>query len=407
MATTRVQSVDDVQSSAEQIHNCGLCKSDDLTPFFALKHLPVHVCVLGETRQEALSAPRGDVLLSYCHDCGLVQNQLYDPLKLTFDEKYESSLAYSETYCNFVEGLADRLIDRYDLHGKDIIEIGCGSGYFLQMLCQRGGNHGIGLDTCVTTEATQAVGRGSVTFVRDSLSEQCASLPCDFVCCLSVIEHIPQLQSFTKTLHKVIGKRPVNCYFEVFNAFRAFECGETWSVHYEQCNYFSEESFPTLFANNGFEVTETGTCYGGDQHLYVEARPGDSEDRTKANSADPREMPSSIAKLSQLQREKIAFWSNKLSELRRLGRSAVLWGSAGKGVSFLNMLETDGVVEHVIDVNPRRQGMFIPGTGHEILAPEFLVEHQPELVILSNGLYEAEIRARLEQLRLFPEIIIA
>ena len=38
------------------------------------------------------------------------------------------------------------MIDRYDIHGKDILEIGCGKGDFLIEICRAGGNRGVGID---------------------------------------------------------------------------------------------------------------------------------------------------------------------------------------------------------------------------------------------------------------------
>ena len=38
------------------------------------------------------------------------------------------------------------LIRRYDLRGKEVIEIGCGKGEFLSLLCEVGDNRGVGFD---------------------------------------------------------------------------------------------------------------------------------------------------------------------------------------------------------------------------------------------------------------------
>ena len=38
------------------------------------------------------------------------------------------------------------------------------------------------------------------------------------------------------------------------------------------------------------------------------------------------------------------------------------------------------------------------GTGHEIVAPEFLREYQPDLVVAMNPIYLDEIQADLDEL---------
>ncbi len=45
----------------------------------------------------------------------------------------------------------------------------------------------------------------------------------------------------------------------------------------------------------------------------------------------------------------------------------------------------------MVDINPYKQGMFLPGTGHEVLAPEILIEIKPDLVVVMNQIYRAEI----------------
>jgi hypothetical protein len=52
----------------------------------------------------------------------------------------------------------------------------------------------------------------------------------------------------------------------------------------------------------------------------------------------------------------------------------------------------------VTDINPNRQGYFMPGTGHEIVPPSALAEIKPDLVIAMNRIYREEIQAELDRL---------
>ena len=58
-----------------------------------------------------------------------------------------------------------------------------------------------------------------------------------------------------------------------------------------------------------------------------------------------------------------------------------------------------------VDINPHKQGMFIAGTGHEVLAPESLRDLRPELVIAMNSIYVDEIRGQLQPLGLSPRVV--
>jgi SAM-dependent methyltransferase len=307
-----------------------------------------------------------------------------------------------------MEDVAARLVDRYDLRNKHIVEIGCGAGYFLKLLAQKGGNVAVGIDPTVEQECVEEAGAGQVRFIRDFYSEQYANLPADFICCLSVFEHIWDPAGFLRMLRRIIGERGTPIYFEVFNALRAFTAGETWSIHYEQCNYFGLESYSSLFRRCGFRVLEADACYEEAQYLYVEAAPdgGDAgETGIEPEAADS--LPAVVARFGERHREKMNTWTTRLRERAARGRRVVVWGSGGKGISFLNMLPTQDNIQYVVDINPDRQGRYIPGSAQKIVPPEFLVEYRPDAIILTNVLYEKEIKSQVAELGVTCEFQVA
>jgi len=71
---------------------------------------------------------------------------------------------------------------------------------------------------------------------------------------------------------------------------------------------------------------------------------------------------------------------------------------------FLNTVAGGSQVAQVVDVNPRKQGLFSPGTGHRVEAPEVLAEDPPDVVIVMNEGYLEEIRATCHELGFDPEL---
>jgi hypothetical protein len=55
-------------------------------------------------------------------------------------------------------------------------------------------------------------------------------------------------------------------------------------------------------------------------------------------------------------------------------------------------------IEYLVDINPYRHGKFVPGTGKQIVGPEFLAQYRPDLVIAMNPIYRAEIARDLNRL---------
>jgi SAM-dependent methyltransferase len=371
---------------------CNLCGGERLYDFFEMLAAPVHVCILAESPDAATRAPRGDVRLAFCLDCGHVFNRAFDPGKLFFDSRYDASLAFSHVFTQFIDSVANRLGEQYELRGKDVIEVGCGDGFFLRKLAARG-NRCVGFDPSRDIVVRERVGDGQVTLIPEYYTTAHRDVPCDFLCCLSVMEDFERPVEFVSDLGRILGDRTTPGYFEVFNGYGAIERQHSWSILYEQCNYFSAETFAQLFRRAGFEIARAGNCYEGDQYAYVEASwPGRSKTETEyepiAHAGSP---PPEITSFQKSHAENLNVWTERLNRWRENNRRVVVWGTGGKGVNFLNSLPAHGV-QFAVDINPRRQGLFVPGSGQEIVGPEFLRDYQPHAVVITNPLYEREIR---------------
>ncbi|QDT17175.1 class I SAM-dependent methyltransferase [Alienimonas californiensis] len=393
---------------------CPGCGSDRLTDLFEATGQPVHVGIFGETAEQARALPTGEITLAHCGRCGLVHNRSFEPAKLGYRPGYEVALHHSATFRDYLDGLIDGLIDRFDLRGKRALEIGCGDGYFLTRLAERAGLHGVGVDPTAPREGRELAGDGTVELIRAYFDEGTARRvndpPVEFVACLSAFEHVPQPAGLLKTVREMAGGRAGGLYFETFDARRALGRGEIWSVHYEQCNLFGAASLAALFQHAGLTVTDAGNCYAGDQYAYVDAVAGPAP-ADPPQDLEPDGLPPELAKFRETYRARHAEWTARLAEWRATGKTAAFWGAAGKGVTFLNSLPLagpgDGVVEAVVDSNPDKHGKFLPGTGHPIVPPEALAANPPDAIVLSNALYEREIRARAEELGVTCEFHVA
>ncbi|HKB15805.1 MAG TPA: SAM-dependent methyltransferase, partial [Planctomycetota bacterium] len=129
-------------SDTRAADRCPGCGHREASAFYEVEDLPVHSRLLMETQGEALACRRGDVRLAFCGACGLVWNTRFDAVVQDGSKRYEETQGFSPRYQAHSRALADRLIDRYDLRGRDVLDLGCGKGEFLALLCARGGNRG-------------------------------------------------------------------------------------------------------------------------------------------------------------------------------------------------------------------------------------------------------------------------
>jgi hypothetical protein len=75
----------------------------------------------------------------------------------------------------------------------------------------------------------------------------------------------------------------------------------------------------------------------------------------------------------------------------------VVWGAGAKGVTFCNLADPNARrVTGVVDVNPAKQGHYLPGTGHPILAPSAAADAAAAVVLNPN--YTAEVTDALRRL---------
>jgi len=181
-----------------------------------------------------------------------------------------------------------------------------------------------------------------------------------------------------------------------------------WDIIYEHCSYFTPVSLPVLMERAGFEVLHVAESYGG-QFLGVEARPArDPAARSdhRPEAASEREIRALVDRFAEHYRQKRDHWASMMDETA--GRRVVVWGAGSKGVMFLNALavSTDRV-EHVVDVNPRKTGKYVPGTGQSIVSPEALPRIRPERVILMNPLYRDEVAKVLKETGVKAEVLAA
>ena len=125
---------------------CPVCDSKNIDIFIEIPDIPVYCNLLFSSRREAINASRSDIRLGFCNNCTHVYNYAFDPDLMDYTLEYENSLQFSPRFQEYATQLAADLVKRHQLYNKDIIEIGCGDGDFLALLCELGNNRGLGFD---------------------------------------------------------------------------------------------------------------------------------------------------------------------------------------------------------------------------------------------------------------------
>jgi hypothetical protein len=199
-----------------------------------------------------------------------------------------------------------------------------------------------------------------------------------------VVDPIPLLRQVRRALTP--GGR---VFFETLSARWVLDQPVAWDFCYEQCSYFSERSLRLAFERAGMDVVVIEPVFG-EQYLLIEATCPAEPNATR------------ITDRATTERDRIAAWRD---ELDRLGRVA-LWGAAAKGATFAGLVDPDATrIDCVVDINPGKQGCFLPGSGHPIIAPDALRDRDVAAVLITNPNYHDEIVARLREVGLHVPVI--
>lgn len=392
---------------ATRLTRCPACLGEELELIATEDDIPVNSCLLLDSRREAETFPTGAMAFSLCRECGFCFNADFDTGRSEYSARYEETQGYSPRFVEFARELAHRWVDKYDLAGRRVLEIGCGSmGEFLQFMVDAGAGAGIGIDPALNVERIHHPSPDRFEWIPDFYSESYAHLEADAVVCRHTLEHISPVREFMQTVRRAIGDRPETIVlFELPDVRRVLEEVAFWDVYYEHCSYFSLGSLARLFRATGFEVLDLDLEYD-DQYLVIEARPSTVPARGEQLAAedDLEALIAGAAHYRETHNQMLADWGRELETTIGRGERSVIWGAGSKGVSFLTNLDTDAV-RYAVDINPTKHGFFMAGTGQEIVGPEFLVSYQPDLVVVMNPIYVSEIRADLQRLGVDARVV--
>ena len=390
--------------------NCPGCGSNRCEVFYELAAVPANSLSLLSSRQQAVALPRGEVALEFCDACGLVFNAAFDPGLVGCPMIDDDMDAYSPVFRTFQQRLADRLIERYALHDKDIMDIGCGRGQFLALLCELGSNHGIGFDPGYSPDPQSALAGIDATFRCELFTDDTVVGPADLVCSRMLLEQIADPTHFLGLLRRTLGLRKgARLFLQVRNVVQTLTHHAFWEIHYSRCSYLSPGTLHRLLCAQGFTVEDVWTDFDA-QYLMADAHPaggGTTGLRTGKNVETIADLASLVARFEHECREKQAMWCEILRKLAGAGNRIAIWGAGSVAASFLTTLAVGDEVSYVVDLDPHRQGKYTPGTGHRIVAPEVMVDMRPDVVIVMNSELNFEIRDLLAQAGCAPTLLIA
>lgn len=312
---------------------------------------------------EALESAIGEIALRQDPRTGIVHNAAFEPEIVDYDSGYDNEQGHSAVFRNHLSAVADHIAREFA--GKSILEVGCGKGLFLKLLRERA-FHVTGVDPSYTGE--------DPAIVRDFYSPS-LDLRADAIVLRHVLEHIPEPIAFLNMLRTANGGGLI--YIEVPCLEWIAEKKAWFDIFYEHVNYFRLGNLTAMFGR----VLKAEHIFGG-QYIGI-----------FADLATLRLPPITWTDRFRLPER----FTDGIDEAAAVLRdtSYAIWGGASKGVIFSLLMKQRGAAPRVaIDVNPAKQGRYMPVSGVRILSPDAGLSALPEgsTVVVMNDNYIDEIR---------------
>jgi SAM-dependent methyltransferase len=342
-----------------------LTKSSNVQVLFEQEELPIFQNKIYPTREEAINVVKRRITLAQCKDSGFVFSAGFDMSILDYDEKYQNEQANSRFFQSHLESIIDLLKSKNLLTGK-VLEIGCGKGYFMDMLLQQGIDI-IGIDP--TYEGNSEI------IIKDYYSKKYSYLNADLIILRHTLEHIPEPHDFLKMIAEANNYKGY-IYVEIPTFDWIVNHNAVEDVFYEHCNYFTPMSFATQFRN-----CEINYVFNK-QYLGIVADLSTIRNEIEAQTTIENHQPKF--------NDKLVFFKEIVNNTNNIA----IWGAGAKGSTFLNLTDPKATkVKCVVDINPKKQHKYIGGTGHPIISPEQIVNYEIDNIIIMNTNYIDEIKS--------------
>lgn len=380
---------------------CPVCTSERTFVFLNRSSVPVHQNLVVKEQAAAVNIARGDLRFACCEECGFIFNSAFNPSGMSYDAAYDNTQMCSPFFENYIEATVQYLVEEKGVRDCCIVEVGCGKGFFLRKLVEAegAGNIGYGFDPAYVGPEVDLDGR--LRFERRFYQADCTDTFADVVVCRHVIEHVPEPLTLLRSIRQALSASPgARVFFETPCVEWILRNQVIWDFFYEHCSLFTANSLTTALEATGFRVESVQHVFGG-QYLWLEAIVAEDVQVTK----QPRGVPQLARQFTVSESVLRNTWHEKVQQLATKDKLAI-WGAGAKGVTFANLIDPRReLIVCVVDLNPQKQGNYLPGTGHPIVDYHDLTNLGVTTTILMNPNYREENRVLLRQASLDVRLV--
>jgi len=386
---------------------CRHCGSQHMVPFLDLGTAPPSnsYVALADRHRPELWYP---LVIRTCQECRLVQTEDFADRETFFSSSYAYFSSFSTSWLKHAERYIADMQARFHLDsGSHIVEVAANDGYLLQYAKARG-IPCLGIEpTTSTAVAARAKGIEIVEeFFGVEVAERLVSegRSANLTAANNVLAHVPDINDFVRGFAVLLKPQGV-ATFEFPHLLNMVRESQFDTAYHEHYSYLSLTAVARLFEANGLSVfdVETTPWHGGSLRVFAQRSDTGTQPQTPSVDAtllaerDAGMLDDAFYTAFQSAAEDVRDgFLEFLIESRRAGLRVAAYGAAAKGNTLMNFAGVKpDLLSFVVDKNPAKQGLLLPGSRIPVVAEEFLKTEKPERVVILPWNLQDEIKQQL------------
>lgn len=346
-----------------------------------------------------------------CRHCYFVQTMEYKSPESIF-RNYQYFSSYSTSWVEHARKYVDMIIERKMLSQNSLVaEVACNDGYLLQFFVTAG-------IPCYGVEPAENVAafaeQKGITVYKEFFNDKYAEILAeegkrvDLLIGNNVMAHVPDINSFLKGI-KIILKPDGIATFEFPHIMNLINLNQFDTIYHEHFSYLSLIFLCKACSKHGLKIidVEELPTHGGSLRVYIVHEDlGIAVNETveqisnKERNAGLDNIDTYIQFSERVKETKRNIVTN-LSNLKSKPVKIAAYGAAAKGNTLLNYCGIGkDMIDFVVDANPHKQGLYLPGTQIPIVSQEYLQKHVPDYLIILPWNLKEEIIDQISALNL-------
>ena len=346
-----------------------------------------------------------------CDSCGLVQLPNISSREELFSDDYTYHSSYSESWLVHSEKYATDMTKKLNLTVDDlVVEIASNDGYLLQYF-RNSEIQVLGIEPAAEV-ANVALQERKIPTIIEFFGKQTALNFLEtyakprLMIANNVLAHVPDIHDFIAGFAVLLRDDGV-VTFEFPHLLNLIKLNQFDTIYHEHYSYLSLTSLEPIFEKHGLKTVSVDKLetHGGSLRLTLVKNDSYSEVKNEVNETledEKKYDPLNFEVVARFQEHTEQVRDDLLKTLRdaqKQGLKVAAYGAAAKGNTLLNdaMINTD-LISYVVDLNPNKQGKFLPGSHIPVVSELALREKKPDVLLVLPWNLANEIKIQLNWL---------